>query len=601
MTDECVPQLSPGRFSGFSPLQSNVTYTPNQFFDVVLRYASRPTVRIVSYMLRKTLGWCDEYGNPQDEEITVSYSNLMEHANVGRSTIRSALDEAVEYCFLNCLRDGKHNRTNASAVSAVYDICWDEETRYTGNLREFNGFYARDDANRTYVPNQFFDFIVRNEPLSVIKVVGAIIRNTIGYSTKAGFRRQFVRKSFDELIWATRLTRKHLNNALQTAIAKNYICRIETGYFDKNGGRLSRASVYAVSWAREQDRCRNQSGNSISADQPQKVVEISGSKRIPDHRIEKDTRSGSKRIPGKRIEKDTDNEIKFKNKTSINQQHAVAVESDYFKSFKLLISEGITESKAAALSQKFPYSEIKNQRDWLDHRTITRSRTGLLIKAIENRLPPPEAGTSQNVDAAILVSNYYAARAGNGDTPIADPSNKEIQLADMLLTRLLEISPGSDPLRLGRRFGEFVSKAANESAHANKSFVYAVRNHGDNFFVFLKNHATRLRQANIEKAKATHREKYLSGYHKYLDEKEQEIKVRFPDVYAAFLEKTENQKKRNLSLVTDEKCIATFDSPESKRHRFFEYFRNDSHSPVADFWTWDRELNGNSFDAGAES
>ena len=59
-------------FSGFKPPTSNTTYTPNQFFDVVLPNFSRGVVRIVAYLIRKTLGWCDANGNPQEEQIQFS-------------------------------------------------------------------------------------------------------------------------------------------------------------------------------------------------------------------------------------------------------------------------------------------------------------------------------------------------------------------------------------------------------------------------------------------------------------------------------------------------------------------------------------------------
>ena len=59
-------------FSGFKPPTSNTTYTPNQFFDVVVPNFSRGVVRIVAYLIRKTLGWCDANGNPQEEQIQFS-------------------------------------------------------------------------------------------------------------------------------------------------------------------------------------------------------------------------------------------------------------------------------------------------------------------------------------------------------------------------------------------------------------------------------------------------------------------------------------------------------------------------------------------------
>ena len=63
-------------FTGFTSPTSNTTYTPNQFFDVCLPNHSRGVVRLVGYMIRKTLGWCDANGNPQHETVTFSYGDL---------------------------------------------------------------------------------------------------------------------------------------------------------------------------------------------------------------------------------------------------------------------------------------------------------------------------------------------------------------------------------------------------------------------------------------------------------------------------------------------------------------------------------------------
>lgn len=71
-------------FEGFALPTSNTTYTSNQFFDACLPYRSRGVVRLVGYnMIRKTLGWCDAHGNPQNETIEFSYNELERKAGVG--------------------------------------------------------------------------------------------------------------------------------------------------------------------------------------------------------------------------------------------------------------------------------------------------------------------------------------------------------------------------------------------------------------------------------------------------------------------------------------------------------------------------------------
>lgn len=89
---------------------SNTTFTPNQFFDVCLPHCSRSAIRVVAYFLRRTLGWCDQYGRPQEEQIEISFRELAAKAGVSRDRLRAALDEAIAGHFLECVREGRPNR-----------------------------------------------------------------------------------------------------------------------------------------------------------------------------------------------------------------------------------------------------------------------------------------------------------------------------------------------------------------------------------------------------------------------------------------------------------------------------------------------------------
>src|SRR5271163_2667277 len=85
-------------FPGFKPLTSNAVYTPNQFFDVCLPHCSRGAVRLVAFLIRKTLGWCDENGNPQAEQHALSWSDF-EAVGIAHNMISSALAEALNSNF----------------------------------------------------------------------------------------------------------------------------------------------------------------------------------------------------------------------------------------------------------------------------------------------------------------------------------------------------------------------------------------------------------------------------------------------------------------------------------------------------------------------
>ena len=59
------------RFPGFEHFTANFLYCPNQFFDVCLPYCSRGAIRLVAHLLRRTLGWLDEDGQPRASRVTV--------------------------------------------------------------------------------------------------------------------------------------------------------------------------------------------------------------------------------------------------------------------------------------------------------------------------------------------------------------------------------------------------------------------------------------------------------------------------------------------------------------------------------------------------
>ncbi len=60
------------------------------------------------------------------------------------------------------------------AVTALYELKWVRGREYVKDPARFQGFFEGE-GNRTDIPNQFFDLLIPIEPLSVIKVVGAIM------------------------------------------------------------------------------------------------------------------------------------------------------------------------------------------------------------------------------------------------------------------------------------------------------------------------------------------------------------------------------------------------------------------------------------------
>jgi hypothetical protein len=358
--------LSPGSFGGFALPTSNTTYIPNQFFDVCLPHYSRGTVRVVAFMLRKTLGWCEADGEPQEKRRVISYGEL-ERAGVARGMIRAALDEAVAGHFIVCLRRPHQSLAGQSAVSGLYELRWDETPAYLKDPKLFRGFFAGE-GNRTYIPNEFLDRVVPNEPLAVVKVVGSIIRFSIGYQNKWGHRRQNVALSYQHIRNYTRSKdRTSLSLAIRHAIAADYIEQVEKGFFDPDGGKLSKAAVYAVKW--------RTTGVETETGTKTRPAEIEAFERY-----ENQTGTGSKTRPADRYENQTGIEIKQRNKT-LKQQNADAID--------LLKGEGFDERAAKAIASGYGFDRVECQVRWLARRQIKSNRLGLLRAAIQGDWPEP--------------------------------------------------------------------------------------------------------------------------------------------------------------------------------------------------------------------
>jgi hypothetical protein len=88
------------------------------------------------------------------------------------------------------------------------------------------------------IPNQFFNQILPTQPLSVLKVVGAVIRFSIGFEARRGFRRQQASLSYSSIQCYTRIiSRQDMATALKHALASNFIERVAAGRFDREAGR----------------------------------------------------------------------------------------------------------------------------------------------------------------------------------------------------------------------------------------------------------------------------------------------------------------------------------------------------------------------------
>jgi hypothetical protein len=372
------PSAGKAGFAGFAPPTSNTTYTPNQFFDVVLPNASRGCVRIVAYLLRKTLGWCDALGNPQHEQIAVSNSELERRAGVGHDMIRSALDEAVGMHFIQCVQAGRARSAGDAGETAVYALKWDATPRYARSLEEFRGFYEGE-GHRTDIPNQFFDSLIPSETIAVTKVVGAVIRYSIGFVATRGHRRQQATLAYSQILKVSGLSsRRTLAAAIREAVAKKYIVRLDPGYFSARQSER-RSATYAICWS-DGFHAEPVDGN-ITPKRIPAGVGITPTEKDTSRSVEHSdpaTSNPPKRIPADHSEKDT---IETKHLNEKQKQQAEAVD--------LLRKEGFDPKTADQIASRYPHGLLIRQIKWLPLRHVTKSRAGLLRRAIEGDWPEP--------------------------------------------------------------------------------------------------------------------------------------------------------------------------------------------------------------------
>jgi hypothetical protein len=286
------------------------------------------------------------------------------------------LDEAMQNRFIECLRKGRASSAGDFGESALFALKWDSTSAYTRSLADFRGFYEGE-GHRTDIPNEFFDRLVPNENLSVIKVVGSVIRYSIGFQAKHGRRRQQATLAYSQILKTAGLSsRRTLAAAIREAVARNYIVRLDPGcvsaFVEKR-----RSATYAVRWSDgfHADAAAETSPKRIPAGLWINQSEKDTSGR-PDQ-SEKDTSTSQERIPADQSEKES-NETKFLNE---KQKQAVF----------LLREQGFNKAWAEKLARLHAPELIEKQVGWVDSRHPTKSRTGLLKRAIEGDWPKPDA------------------------------------------------------------------------------------------------------------------------------------------------------------------------------------------------------------------
>jgi len=418
------PKSQRQRFPGFEPLTSNFIYCPNQFFDICLPNHSRGVLRLVAYMLHRTLGWLDKDGNPICQQISVSYQELTTRAGVSRGAARKAIDEAVAAGFICCIRKGHPKARGQSGETARFMLQWHHATDYVKDAAAFKGFYAGE-GHRSPVPTAFFEHVVPNERLAVIKVVGAVLRHTVGYQNQFGGRRSQAALSYSYIQrYANLKHRPTLAAALRHAVATGYIRRVNPGAFNPNGANRQPAT-YAVQWLDE--------ATSTGV----------GSKTEPaaSGQFKNRTSNGSKTEPADQPKNRTEEITSKRNNNCKQQRDALPTAAANQKAFLLLRKVGFDNDAACTLSQSRGLQEIKQQIDWIDSRNPRENKLGMLRRAIEGNWPKPPAIQQQQQKQHLRQREVrQQATWKSQQQQVDDQKRQRIQQREALLSRWRSLS-----------------------------------------------------------------------------------------------------------------------------------------------------------------
>ncbi|MCA9076884.1 MAG: hypothetical protein KDA93_17795, partial [Planctomycetaceae bacterium] len=348
MTKPAAPQR-PQVFAGFEPLDANFLYCPNQFFDVCLPHGSRGVVRLVAYLLRRTLGWLDKQGQPIEQDIAVAYRELIEEAHISRGAIATAMHEAIDAGFIERLSSGRPDARGRPAESSQFRLRWAETGDYTKARDDFAGFFTGE-GHRTPIPNAFFDQVVHREPLSVVKVVGTVLRHTVGYQNQFGGRRESAPLSYSYIQhYAQMHDRSTLSSALKAAVEAGYIECVSEGIFSPDSSARC-AAHYAPRWLHPATKS------------------TTGSKTRPamGDQSKNPTSTSSEFRPADRSKNPTSR------KTVLKDTHKQQVAAVDFKVVEMLKAAGFDEPIARQLAGKRGVEEIQQQIEWLELRNPNR-------------------------------------------------------------------------------------------------------------------------------------------------------------------------------------------------------------------------------------
>lgn len=382
-------ELARNKFQGFEYPEANSVFCPNEFFDIGIPSLNGPQLKILGYFIRRTLGWRDEDGNPIEDEVLITSNELSKKAGVGERHVKPSLQLLEKLGFISCVQKPSKSIAGKSAQSGMYALQnAPQGSLYTADLDQFKGFHPGV-GNCTFTPNAFFDFVLPTQDHAKSKVIGILIRHTIGYvdPSRPGGRRRKVSLGRNRIKALTGIkSNSTVDSTLKYCIANNFVQCERDGVWHCDP-RKRKAGEYSIYFA---GSLQNKNGSTESTSQigPEEALPKTGQESYFPKQAKSTSQIGPrKHFPNRAFIKETKNKL--------NKQKAAAVDDSILELLQPFFDDPVDIRHLASVATP---EQIQNQVDWLPQRNPDANPAGLLRRAIEGNWPKPAKELQEGID-----------------------------------------------------------------------------------------------------------------------------------------------------------------------------------------------------------
>jgi hypothetical protein len=476
------------------------------------------------------------------------------------------------------------------------------------------------------VPNVFFDHVIPNERLSVIRVVGALLFYSIEWGP-GGERKRLVTKTVTDLSRLARLARSKTHEALMAARAKGYIDQVHRGHYTPGPVPHSTGSTYRIRWCREDTTIpsaprtravagvacprRSRNANLLKSRSPGPVVPIWDQSGIGDlSPVGKGGFDQSETKTPEQSEMGNTLILKEESNSVTTTTAAVAAEAALTPqpnsdsqpdsatvAIRCLREAGFDAPTAQRLAAEASLEVIQRQVEWLPLRKPSQNRLGLLRRAIQGNWARPEApapATNLHPGASGFTGHYYAAYHGFAGPAATVGFEADLVAVSQFLPRLLAFD--SDEQRLpiwGTRFGEFMRTRHQGDARARPHLSWNLVTYGDQLLRKVSAEVATRNKPQLATNRSAHEASHAVPYLTYLREQERRLQREATSEYQAFLEQQAQERNRRLQsgIQISASGLALLESEKTRLFAFATFFARHPRTPVLGFWEWDKQLN----------